>query len=112
MNSYGIIADHLRNSLLDPGELGHEEHLVHPVWAGWEWQVVSQARQAEYLEAAYVYARRNWPWMGVMVLFNLDFSAAPWYSGREPMRYFSIVNEDLSPRPAYASLREMEKLYR
>ena len=97
---------------IDPAELGREEYLAHPSWAGLSWQVVSQARQAEYLEAAYAYARRNWPWMGVMVLFNLDFSAAPWYSEPEPMRYFSIVNPDLSGRPAYASLRDMEKLYR
>ena len=69
---------------IDPAELGREEYLAHPSWAGWRWQVVSQTRQAEYLEAAYAYARRNWPWMGVMVLFNLDFSAAPWYSEPEP----------------------------
>lgn len=97
---------------IHPGEFGRERHLAHPAWSGFEWQVVSQPDQAEYLRAAYVYARRNWPWMGVMVLFNLDFSAAPWYPEHEPMRFFSIVNEDLSGRPAYDSLREMEKWYR
>lgn len=97
---------------IDPAELDREQHLAHPAWAGWEWQVVSQADQAEYARDAYAYARRNWPWMGVMVLFNLDFSAAPWYPEHEPMRYFSIVNGDLSGRPAFASLRQMEKLYR
>ena len=97
---------------IDPREFGREEYLAHDAWSGLGWQVVSQARQAQYLEAAYAYARRNWPWMGVMVLFNLDFSAAPWYPEHEPMRYFSIVNADLSGRPAYHSLRLMEKLYR
>ena len=97
---------------IDPAELDREQHLAHPAWAGLEWQVVSQSQQAEYARAAYAYARRNWPWMGVMVLFNLDFSAAPWYPEQEPMRYFSIVNRDLSGRPAYAGLRDMEKVYR
>ena len=97
---------------IDPAEFGGEEHLSHPAWSGLEWQVVSQSRQAEYARASYVYARRNWPWMGVMVLFNLDFSTAPWYDEHEPMRYFSIVNADLSGRPAFTLLREMEKLYR
>jgi PKD repeat protein len=103
-----------------------------PVWAtefGWvlktdchlgehEWMEVSEAQQAEYLAAAYAYADENWPWMGPMLLFNLDFGTCTWYDWCDPMRWYSITYRDnpydpghspIQPRQAFYSLRDMSK---
>jgi hypothetical protein len=103
-----------------------------PVWAtefGWvlasecslgehEWMEVSEAQQAAYLVAAYDYAHRNWPWMGPMFLFNLDFGTVYWYRECDPVRWYSITyrmnpndpgNSAIVTRPAFDSLRDMVK---
>lgn len=78
-------------------------------WPDRDWQKVSPQTQAEYLVRAYQYAYKNWPWMGVMVLFNLDFSLPSYYFPCNQMRWHAIINEDRSPRPAYTALLEMLK---
>lgn len=92
-----------------------------PIWiteAGWvlqnSWDLqeheasgVSEAQQAEYLSRAYAKTRQDWPYVYALFLFNLDFSVAPWYPAAEPMRWYSILNPDRTPRPAYTALREM-----
>lgn len=85
-------------------------------WPSRWWQRVTPQDQADYLLRAYQYAFDNWPWMGVMSLFNLDFGAVPWYNSCEPIRWYSIVyrenpqdpaNNPLQYRPAYAALKAM-----
>jgi len=77
-------------------------------WDSRWWQVVSQQKQADYLVNAYRYAHRNWPWMGVMSLFNLDFGRVPWYDDCQPMRYYSLLKRS-GARPAYWALKAMRK---
>ena len=91
--------------LLDPGSGCYD-------WGDWStrtWQIVSQEQQADYLRRAFLYACRHWPWMGPMFVSNLDFSTVPWYHECEPMRWYSILNPDGSPRLAYTYLKEMPK---
>ena len=76
---------------------------------GFAWQQVTAAEQADYLRRAFAYADAEWPWMGVMVVSNLDFSTMPWYAACEPLRYFAVLNPDGSPRPAYTALTQMTK---
>ncbi|MBN1249933.1 MAG: hypothetical protein JXC32_19880 [Anaerolineae bacterium] len=76
---------------------------------GFAWQQVTAQQQADYLTRAFAYADANWPWMEVMVVSNLDFSRMPWYQTCEPLRWFSILEEDGAPRPAYTALTEMPK---
>ncbi|MBI4320684.1 MAG: hypothetical protein HY675_19505 [Chloroflexi bacterium] len=95
--------------LLDPAYYGHPEYVNSPLWAGRQWQRVAPQTQADYVVRAYQYAYANWPWMAVMMLFNLDFSMVDYYPPEEPMRWYSIVNADYSPRPAYTALRTMAK---
>jgi hypothetical protein len=101
-----------------------------PIWAtefGWvvetecdlgehEWMEVSEAQQAEYLAGAYDYADEQWPWMGPMFLFNLDFGTVVWYAECDPMRWYSITyRQTLNPpspilrRQAFYTLRDMPK---
>lgn len=75
-----------------------------PGWQGREWQIVSEAKQASNLVGAYQYADANWPWMGVMTFFNLDFNRPGLYDDCEQMRYYAILG-----RPAQPALAAMPK---
>lgn len=107
--------------ILDPGLSCHS-------WGDWPtrtWQIVSETVQADYLVRAYQYAYENWPWMGVMNLFNLDFGAdiyqAGWpscWSFCNPTRFYSLIywtepcdpgHTDTIYRQAYYTLRDMDK---
>jgi hypothetical protein len=76
---------------------------------GFAWQQVTAVQQADYLRRAFAYADANWPWMGPMIVSNLDFSVMPWYGTCNPLRYFAVLNEDKSPRLAYTALAAMDK---
>ncbi len=91
-----------------------------PLWvteAGWllrspwepdgESQAVSEAQQAEYLVRAYQRAEAEWPWMGAIFFFNLDFSTVSWYRADDVMRWYAVLHPDRSPRLAYTRLRMM-----
>ena len=88
-----------------------ESPTCHADWdrIGFAWQQVTAAQQADYLARAFAYAETHWPWMGPMIVSNLDFSVMPWYGECEPLRYFAILNEDAGPRPAYTALAAMPK---
>jgi len=95
--------------LLDASTRGHPECVSEWEGSGFAWQRVTAQQQADYLRRSFEYADANWPWMGVMFVFNLDFSMLPWYPTCDPMRWFSILNPDGSPRPAYTALQQMNK---
>jgi hypothetical protein len=73
------------------------------------WQVVDEATQAEYIQRAFEYAYDNWPWMGPMFLFNLDFSLSGLYDDCDAVRYYAIRNDDGTSRQAYEALRDMPR---
>ncbi len=73
-------------------------------WTDRAWQIVTKDQQADYLVRAYDYAYQNWPWMGVMTFFNLDFNIAPWYVCCDPIRGYAIAGN-----PAYNALKNMPK---
>jgi O-antigen ligase len=64
---------------------------------------VDEVTQGRYLVEGYERARSEWPWMGVMFVWHLR---NPDGSPLEPATYFSILNQDFSPRPAYNALKE------
>ena len=73
------------------------------------WQVVDGSTQASHIQDAFEYAYDNWPWMGPMFLFNLDFSMSVWYDPCDAVRYYAIRNSDGSARQAYTILSAMPK---
>ncbi len=91
-----------------------------PIWIteiGWalqtDWDLgehqnisVTQEQQAQYLTETYANMKQKWPFVDAIFLFNLDFSAVPWYTASEPMRWYAILNPDRTPRPAYIMLRQ------
>jgi hypothetical protein len=58
------------------------------------WQLVSADKQASNLAGAFQYADANWPWMGAIFIFNLNFNTAPWITNPcNQMRYYSLQSQ-------------------
>ncbi|MEM7801023.1 MAG: hypothetical protein AAF633_17655, partial [Chloroflexota bacterium] len=92
--------------IIDPAEVGLPECANDPSMSGRAWQFVTPDKQAENLAGAFAYAAENYPWMGGIILFNLNFNKASYYRDCEQMRFYSV--ED---RPAEEALRELPKAY-
>ena len=58
---------------------------------------------------AFARARTQYPWVGGMFVWNLNFSALPDIPRNDEKPPFSIISPDFSPRPAYNALRAMPK---
>lgn len=95
--------------LLDATAEGYPECLSYWDSIGFLWQKVSAEQQADYLQRAFAYADANWPWMGVMIVSNLDFSTTGWYGTCDPLNWFSVLKPDRSARLSYTALAEMDK---
>ncbi|MDO8689930.1 MAG: hypothetical protein Q7R39_07960 [Dehalococcoidia bacterium] len=96
--------------LLDPGAVGLAGCREDPSAQGSLWQAVDASTQARYSAQAYRYAYDNWPWLGAIFIFNLDFATAPWYSDPcEPMGFYSLLGPDSQPRLGFEALKAMPK---
>lgn len=71
----------------------------HAPWA------VSLAAQGAFYGDLLPVAAREWPFVGAIFPFNLDFSLVAWYPAGEQMRAYALLNPDRSPRPAFSALR-------
>jgi hypothetical protein len=93
--------------ILDPGSTCRQ-------WGDWPtrtWQIVSQQQQAEYLRDAYLYAMSQYPWMGVMGFFNMDFATVYWYHRCEPARWYSVTYRQNHQDPLHSPIRYRESYY-
>lgn len=91
---FGWITEPPSNCLSDPG------------WQGRSWQIVSEQKQADNLVGAFTYATENYPWMGAMFIFNLNFNTAPWITDPcEQMRFYGVQG-----RSAETALSNMPKV--
>ncbi|MDQ3707619.1 MAG: glycoside hydrolase family 5 protein [Chloroflexota bacterium] len=76
---------------------------------GYEYgQLISPQLQAEYLVRALEKGKNEYPWMGVMFVWNLNFSTLG-LSPEDEKVPWAVVNPDWSPRPAFTALKEMQK---
>ncbi len=62
---------------------------------------VTEWQQAAYTQRAYALAH-DWPWVGPMMLWNLNF--APWLGDAFSESGYSLLRPDGSPRPAFYAL--------
>jgi hypothetical protein len=104
----------LRQVMVDNGE-GHKQ-----IWLtefGWSTanaatnyeygQYNSEEEQAAYLVRAFEIASNEWPWMGVMLLWNLNFAVvSPPTDEKAP---WGVLYPDWSHRPSYEALKAMQK---
>jgi len=77
------------------------------------WMEVSEIKQANYITRAFQYADDNWPWMGVMFVWNLDWHTYHTWDC-EAARYFSVRKHEGTddhgvPSLAYSALVSMTK---
>jgi hypothetical protein len=76
---------------------------------GYEYgQLISPEQQAQYLTRAFEKGRTEYPWMGVMAVWNLNFSTLGLPPTDEKVPW-SVINPDYSPRAAYTALKNMPK---
>jgi len=75
----------------------------------YNWLKLPPERQADYLTAAFQFGYARWPWLGAMVVFNLDFDTVGWTPPTMGAYWFALLNPDGSPRRAYVGLRDMPK---
>jgi hypothetical protein len=80
------------------------------------WMEVSEIQQANYITRAFEYADVNWPWMGVMFVWNLDWHDYHynWDCAAAHARYFALRKHSGYtslgiPTLAYEALAAMEK---
>ena len=98
-------------------EYGMADHQIWITEYGWATQnntpgfefgnQVSYEQQAEYIVGAMRLTKEKYPWVGNMILWNLNFGPLKAQDG-DPMNEqasFSILNGDYSPRPAYWAIQ-------
>lgn len=107
-------AEDLRTVMEDAGDGQKQAWITEFGWStknaakGYEYgQYVSEDQQAQYLVRAYDWAKQNWPWVGVMFLWNLNFSTVS--APDDEKSPWSILYADYSPRPAYDAIKKMPK---
>jgi len=96
-----------------------------PVWAtemGWTvdgrgdqaWQTVTAQQQAKYLVRGLQRAQREWPWLGLVAIWNLPATGAPDGNGladRPPAAFlgYSLLDATGLPRPAFPAIQALNK---
>jgi hypothetical protein len=76
--------------------------------AGYEYGAyISDQAQADYLVRAFEIARTEWPWMGVMFVWNLNYSVIT--APEDEKHPWAVLYGDWSPRPSYEALQAMPK---
>jgi hypothetical protein len=107
-------AEDLRKVMEDAGDGQKQAWITEFGWStknaakGYEYgEFITEDQQAQYLVRAYDWAKQNWPWVGVLFLWNLNFSTvSPPTDEKTP---WSIIYADYSPRPAYDAVKKMPK---
>jgi hypothetical protein len=106
--------EQLRQVMVDNGDSGKQIWLTEFGWttanheAGYEYGAEnSEAEQADYLVRAFEIARSEWPWMGVMFVWQLNYAIiTPEHDEKYP---WGVLTDDWTPRPSYEALKEMQK---
>jgi hypothetical protein len=91
-----------------------EDHLncaSDPQFVDFAWMIVDKNTQADYISRAWDFADRNWPWVGPMFLWNLNWNLSPdqGLSACSHMRRFAILDNQGQPLPAFYSVQNIGK---
>ena len=97
------------------GEGGKQMWLTEFGWStfsvarGYEYgQLISPELQAQYLVRAFEKGKNDYPWMGVMLVWNLNFSTLGLNPEDEKVPW-SVINSDYTNRPSFTALKNMPK---
>jgi hypothetical protein len=108
--------ENLRQVMEEEGLGQHQVWITEFGWAtqnntpGYEYgNQVSFEMQRDYLVGAMQYTVDNYPWVGNMFVWNLNFTILQAEHGVDPLHEqgsFSILNADWTPRPAYFGIQQ------
>ncbi len=88
-------------------EFGWDSTMNPPM--GYEYaSFISEDQQAQYLTRAFELGK-SYPWMGVMFVWNLNFQQTLADRTGDEKWGWGILRSDLSPRPAFTSLKNLPK---
>ena len=83
-----------------------------PDWQGqpgtWG-QSVDAETQARWTIEGLERMQREWPWVTNVFVWAFRWVERPEDTGRDPARYFEVVDHDFTPRPAYLALKRWAK---
>jgi hypothetical protein len=104
----------LRDVMVDNGEGAKQIWLTEFGWTtanqapGYGYgEFVTDQDQADYLVRAYEIAKNEWPYIGVMCVWNLNFSTQ--VTPADEKGPWSVLNADWSNRPSFDALKAMPK---
>jgi len=81
-----------------------------PAPAGYEYcQLISREQQAAYIVRAFQIGKNEWPWMGVMFLWNLNYAAAPGIPASDEKYGWSVLGPGFTNFPAFDAIKNMPK---
>ncbi|HET8630798.1 MAG TPA: cellulase family glycosylhydrolase [Thermomicrobiales bacterium] len=81
-----------------------------PAPKGYEYCLLtSEQQQAQYLTQAFQIAKTQWPWMGVMFIWNLNYAATPYIKTDDEKYGWSLLVTDWRERPAYQAMKALPK---
>jgi polysaccharide biosynthesis protein PslG len=81
-----------------------------PVPVNYEYcELTSEQQQAQYIVRAFEIGRNEWPWMGVMMLWNLNYQTIPGIPNSDEKYGWGVLRPDFSHRPAYDAIKNMPK---
>jgi polysaccharide biosynthesis protein PslG len=72
----------------------------------YNWMKLPSDARAEHLVNALRAANADYPWMAGATMFNLDYAAAAWIPATSEQSWFSLLNPDKSPRPAFLRIQQ------
>ncbi len=97
--------------LRDPAEDGVTCRDDDPEFKGFAWLRVSGEQQANYLVHAFQYADENWPWVGPMFVWNLNWHQQSWLNMCNHQRWFSLLRLNGEQTVAFRKLQALERHY-
>ncbi len=81
-----------------------------PVPAGYEYcQIITRELQAQYIVRAFQIGKNEWPWMGVMFLWNLNYAAVPGIPADDEKYGWSVLGPGFTNLPAFDAIKNMPK---
>ncbi len=113
--------EQLRKVMEDNGDSAKQMWLTEFGWystaspaPGYEYgRYVTEDLQAQYIARAYQKAAQEYPWMGVMMLWNLNFSLPTVTSNPNDEKVgWSLLRRDGSKRPSYTAVQNLARTAR
>ncbi len=87
-------------------EIGYDSNPLAPPTYSYA-QSITEQQQADWTVRLFQYTKQNYPWMGVMLVWNLNYQSIVPQSDEK--WGFGYLRPDYSPRPAFSALAAMPK---